>query len=110
MKELIENADEFMASGKDNIKKERWNAAVSDFFKAISNFCDLLIYKKVKILPKNHNERFDLLKKYFLTIYTKILNLFEVYRESYNKRLKMEDALTLQKTAYELESIVKNKN
>jgi len=58
MEELLENAEEFLDLGEDNFKKQRWNAAVSDFFKSISNFCDYIIYKEIKIFPKNHNERF----------------------------------------------------
>ena len=63
MRELILNAEEFLASAEDNLSKGRWNAAVSDFFKAIANFCDYLIYKEIKLFPKNYNERFDILKK-----------------------------------------------
>ena len=145
MKEILENAFEFIASGEDNIKKQRWNAAVSDvevfdkprtlvrgklraskspnklrtlvrrirqglfdFFKSISNFCDYLIYKEIKIFPKNHNERFDLLKKYFKKIHEEIIALFKTYRDSYNLRLKKEDAETLQKYANELRKTVGN--
>jgi len=106
MDEIIQNANEFLASAEDNLKKERWNAAVSDFFKVISNFSDYLLYKEIKILPKNHNERFDLLKKYFAKIYEEVLNLFETYRNSYNLRLKKEDALALKSYAYELKNFI----
>ncbi len=109
MKEILENALEFLESAEDNIKMKRWNAAVSDFFKAISAFCDYLIYKEIKLLPKNHNERFNLLRKYFNNIYQKIIELFKKYRESYNLRLKKEDALILKAYAYELRDFIKNK-
>ncbi|MEK6850664.1 MAG: hypothetical protein AABX85_03765 [Nanoarchaeota archaeon] len=108
MKELIENALEFFESGQDNVKKKRWNAAVSDFFKAISNFCDYLIYEEIKILPKNHNERFNILKKYFKEVYEKILKLFEIYRNSYNLRLTREDAIAIEEYAKELKKYIKN--
>ena len=105
MNEILENAEEFLASGEDNIKKERWNAAVSDFFKAISNFCDYIIYREMKIITKNHTERFDLLKKYFKEIYKNVIFLFEIYRKSYNLRLKKEDAAAIKNYAYELKRI-----
>ena len=63
MKELIDNINEFLESAKDNFKKNRYNATVLDFFKAIVIICDFLIYKEIKLLPKNHKERFSLLKK-----------------------------------------------
>ena len=102
MNEIIENAHEFVASGEDNIKKERWNAAVSDFFKAIAAYCDYLIYKEIKTLPKNHADRFSLLRTHFTEIYAGITPLFRTYRESYTLRLKKEDAEKLKKYAYNL--------
>ncbi|MEM4271847.1 MAG: hypothetical protein QXD13_02060 [Candidatus Pacearchaeota archaeon] len=109
MKEILENAEEFLASGEDNLRKQRWNAAVSDFFKAIATFCDYLLYKEMKILPKNHNERFNLLKIHYAKIHEKILELFEKYRESYNLRLTKEDANSLKAYANELRDFIKSK-
>jgi len=108
MEDLKLNAMEFESSGEDNLKKERWNAAVADFFRAISNNCDYLIYKQIKIIPKNHNERFNLLEKYFPKVYKNIRTLFEKYRESYNIRLSKEDALFLKKHLNELKSNIPN--
>ncbi|MDP1695479.1 MAG: hypothetical protein Q8L29_01040 [archaeon] len=110
MNDILENAKEFLASAEDNIKKERYNASVSDFFKAIVTFCDYLLYKEIKILPKNHNERFDLLKTHFKEIYQKVIALFKKYRESYNLRLSKEDALELKSYAYEIKNFIGNKN
>ncbi len=109
MKEILDNAYEFLESAEDNVKKERFNAAVSDFFKAIVTFYDYLIYQEIKIIPKNHNERFSLLEKYFNNIYGKVIELFKKYRESYNLRLKKEDALNLKAFAYELRDFIKSK-
>ncbi|MEK6893763.1 MAG: hypothetical protein AABX07_06200 [Nanoarchaeota archaeon] len=109
MKELLENADEFIASAEDNLIKERYNASVSDFFKAIANLCDYLIYREIKLLPKNHKERFDLLHTHFKEISENLSDLFQLYRESYNLRLKKEDALKLKHYAYELKKFVSSK-
>ncbi len=109
MEEIMQNALEFLASAEDNLKKRRWNAASPDFFKAASNFCDYLIYREIRLFPKNHNERFQLLEKYFPEIYKKILDLFKKYRKSYNLRLKKEDALPLKHFTYELKTLVSDK-
>ena len=109
MKELLENIKEFLKSGEDNLKKERFNAATSDFFKAIVVSCDYLLYYNIKILPKNHNERFSLLKKHFKEIYAFISKLFPIYTKSYNFKIKKEDALLIKKYAYELKSFVDKK-
>lgn len=109
MIELLKNADEFLESGDENIKKERYNAAVSDFFKAIVIFSDYLIYKEIKILPKNHNERFFLLRTYFKEIYRKASAFFKTYTESYNFRLSKEDAIKLREYANELRNFANKK-
>lgn len=107
MNEIIENAEEFLASGEDNMKKERWNAAVTDFFKAIAAWCDYLIYREIKTLPKNHTERFALLRTHFSQLYEKITVLFRTYRESYTLRLKKEDALVLKDYAHTIRNFVR---
>ncbi len=109
MKEILENAEEFLESAEDNLKKSRWNAAVSDFFKSIATFCDYLLYSEIRILPKNHHERFNLLSKHFKEIFQNIKKLFKKYRESYSIKLTKEDALTLKNYTYELRNFIKNK-
>jgi len=102
MEDLLKNAQEFFDSGEENIAKKRYNAAVSDFFKAIVILCDYLIYLEIRTLPKNHNERFLLLKRYFDDIHDNVSNLFKVYTNSYNLRLDREDANKLKDYAYGL--------
>ena len=60
------------------------------------------IYKNIKIIPKNHNDRFSLLRKYFIDIYEEVSELFKVYTKSYNLRLGREDAIKLRDYANEL--------
>lgn len=109
MEELLKNVEEFLESGEDNLKKKRFNAAVSDFFKAIVILADYLIYKEIKIIPKNHNERFSLLKKYFKEIYEKISDLFDTYTKSYNLRLGEKEANIIKNYAYEFKKHITNK-
>ena len=90
--------------GKENIQKERFNASVSDYFKAIVILCDYMIYKEIKIMPKNHSERFSLLGKYFKNLYSEISELFKIYTKSYNLRLNKQDAETLKNYATKLKS------
>ena len=109
MEELLENAKEFLDSGEENLNKKRFNVAISDFFKAIVILCDYSIYKEIKIMPKNHNQRFFLLKTYFKDIYRKVSDFFKVYTKSYNLRLKMEEAIKLKDYYYELKKFVVDK-
>jgi uncharacterized protein (UPF0332 family) len=109
MEDLLENIEEFLDSGDENIKKGRFNAAVSDYFKVIVISCDFLIYRDMKILPKNHNERFYLLRIYFKDIYTKVNQLFETYTRSYNLRLNEAEAIRLKEYAHELKKSIADK-
>jgi len=109
MDELLTNAGEFLESGEDNLKKGRFNASVSDFFKAIVILCDYLIYREIKIIPKNHNQRFSLLKNYFVEIYVKVSRLFKTYTKSYNLRLGKSDAIKLRGYTNELKAFILDK-
>lgn len=102
MEELLENVKQFIESGEENLKQKRFNAAVSDYFKTIVILCDYLIYKEIKLIPKNHNERFWILKKYFKEIYDKVSYFFEMYTKSYNLRLGKEEAIKLKNYCHEL--------
>lgn len=108
MKELLENAQEFLDSGRENLSKNRLNVSASDYFKAIVIFCDYLVYGEIKRLPKNHNDRFNLLEIYFKEIYKKVSHLFEIYIKSYNLKVKKEDVLKLEKYANELKKTATN--
>ena len=108
MDELLKNAEEFLESGNDNLKKQRFNASVSDYFKTIVILCDYIIYKEIKVMPKNHNERFSLLGKYFKNIYEEVSQLFKIYIKFYNLRLDNKDAETLKNYADKFKNNIPN--
>ena len=60
--DIQQNYKDFLAAGEDELKKERYNPAISSFFKAMAILCDLKIYTDRRVLPKNHTERFQILK------------------------------------------------
>ncbi len=109
MEELLKNAEEFLESGEENLIKKRFNVAVSDFFKAIVILCDYLIYNQIRVMPKNHNQRFSLLETYFNEAYQKVSDFFKIYTQSYNLRLRQKDANKLKEYANELKKIITNK-
>ncbi len=109
MKELLENANEFLESGRDNFIKKRYNASASDYFKSIVIFCDYLIYEEIKRLPKNHSDRFSLLKLYFKEIYGNVSQLFGEYVKSYNLKMDKMSCIKLGGYANEIKRIAENK-
>jgi uncharacterized protein (UPF0332 family) len=109
MEQLLKNAGDFLVSGERDFKEKRFNVAASSFFKAIVVFCDFLIYREIKRLPKNHNDRFQLLELYFEEIYKSVSDLFKVYVKSYNLKSTEEDVINIRRYAYEIEKFVRDK-
>ncbi len=102
--DLLRNADEFLASGEENLARRRYNAAVSDFFKAVVILCDRRLYGEMRVLPKNHTERFGLLKRHLPALHRRVSALFRTYTRSYNLRSTREEAAAVKAYAIELRS------
>ena len=108
MNAILDNAKEFLESANDNEVKKRYNVAVSDYFKAIVIYCDAIIYEQRKMLPKNHSERFDILKNYFPELYSLISPLFRHYTDSYNNKLSQKDVEVMKKNAAKIKGIAES--
>lgn len=104
-KDLLLNFKDFWVSGDDDLIKKRYNPAVSSYFKALAVLCDLNIYKRLRILPKNHTERFSILKANFPKAYSLMSKLFRKYTESYDLRMERKDALMLKENVKKLKDI-----
>ncbi len=103
--ELTKNFDDFITSAEEDLKKSRFNPAVSSYFKGIAILCDLNIYRKVGLLPKNHSERFLYLKMHFKDVYDIVNPLFKDYTDSYNKRVSKENAFKLKENVEKIKRI-----
>ena len=103
--DLLRNAREFEDSANEDLARKRFNVAISNFFKAIVIYCDCYIYGKKRYIPKNHSERFVMLKIMNKGVYSKISDLFSLYRDSYNLRMSKSDALKFKEM---LEYVKKN--
>lgn len=105
--EILEKAaKEYYASGEDELRKERFNAAVVLFFKSLIAFVDLLLYKNKGTTPSSHTERFRATQFHFPPVYDLIDKDFPFYQDSYiqimNKELAeviKEDARTVAEKA-----------
>ena len=103
--DLLLNFKDFKAAGDDEIRKGRFNPAISSYFKALAILCDFKIYTDTRMLPKNHAERFHLLKIHYPEAYRLISPLFEKYRDSYNLRMQKEDAEEIARNVIKLKQI-----
>jgi len=81
---LKEGFSEFFNGAIDEENKSRFKLAVTAYFKAITQICDLIILRKKGYSPKSHSERFRLLAKEFSTIYTSVDSIFKTYQDTYS--------------------------
>lgn len=95
--DLIENFKEFYASAAESLNNGRFNSATDSFFKALVVLCDIAIYRRLRILPSNHTERFNILQVNFTSFYQIVDGLFGIYRRSYTIRMKKENAERIKK-------------
>ena len=69
-------------------EKKLMNAeAVANYFKSLFALADLQIRQKAEKTPKDHTERFALLKQYDPFSYEILDSIFFIYRETYTKEI-----------------------
>ncbi len=88
--ELKKGFDEFFEGGIDEENKKRFNLAITAYFKAITQICDIIIIRKIGFAPSSHSERFRLLERNFPPVYKIADNLFSLYKKTYSMPLNKE--------------------
>ncbi len=96
---LEETAKEYFSSGCDEYAKERFNAAVVLFFKALVTYIDLLLLQKTGQTPSSHTERFRMTQKELPEVYNILDKDFPFYQSSYVQKLTKELAEVIKKDA-----------
>lgn len=89
---LKANFAEYFRNGTRCFQSKEYNSAATELFKAFIALCDIAIYRKLRLLPDEHNDRFGILKINFPEIYKAEVSLFDVYRKTYRIRVANEDA------------------
>jgi hypothetical protein len=90
MEELESTFLEEYAGAAEQLEKERYKNAVILFSKSLFALSDILIYQRLKKLPKNHNERFRILEEFFPEVYEQVDALFTQYTDAYSKPIIKE--------------------
>jgi hypothetical protein len=98
-KTLCENFLEYYDSAEESLKKKRFNAATTLFFKAIAAGCDLIIYRDEQMIPKSHAERFRILEQRYPKIYGIADKDFPFYQNSYTNKMDEETAKLMREDA-----------
>jgi hypothetical protein len=93
---LKENIDEYFELAEDALLKEKYNSAVTLFFKAICASVDLFILNKEGFVPSSHTKRFRIVQEKYSEIYEILDKDFPFYQDSYTQKMNREAAEVLQ--------------
>jgi hypothetical protein len=99
---LIKNIIEFYNEANQALLNNSLNSAATLFFKALVVSVDYFIYKNKQIIPKNHSERFIILKHEYLDLYELLDKDFPLYQKTYSLRAKKEEVIILKNDAKNL--------
>ncbi len=89
---ILKNFGEFYELAELATKTKKYNAAVTLYYKALIELCDLFLLKSINKIGANHSDRFLLLKMSNPDMYATSSRLFTFYRDSYNKEMSQATA------------------
>lgn len=89
---IKKNFKEYLEIADYSFSKGKFNAAVTLYYKALVELCDLELLRKLNKIGANHNGRFQLLKNVSPDLHNTASKLFRFYRDSYSK--EMSESIT----------------
>ncbi|WP_232460994.1 hypothetical protein [Thermococcus radiotolerans] len=105
--DLKENIREYIETGEDAFKKGRYNSASILYFKALVGICDYVIKRDLNLEPKNHSERFAILRLHYRDLYRIVSKFFDFYRDAYERRLTRDEVGALRNEVLKLTDRIK---
>jgi len=84
---LKRNFEEYYQIAEYSLSKRKFNSAVTLYYKALVELCDLELLRKTGKIGVNHTERFNLLRKTSPELYIIASKLFTFYRDSYSNEI-----------------------
>ena len=82
---------EFLEGAIDEESKERYNSAISNYYKALSTLCSLIIYRKNRKTSNSHQEVDMFMSILFPDIRKKIDGLYKTYTGTYQTLKRKAD-------------------
>ena len=90
-KEILRKAaKEYFCSAEDELAKERYNAAVVLYFKALVAVADYHLLIKLGKAPSSHTKRFSVTREKFPEVYNLLDKDFPFYQKSYVQLMTKE--------------------
>ena len=105
MEELKKNIKQFLKSAELIYQIKDYTSATILYLKAFFSILDLIILREKGKTPKDHTERFRILKGDFPELYEIIDRLFELYRSTYFSSSNQEDC---NKIKYNVETTLRD--
>lgn len=93
---------EFLEEGINSESRNKFNPAVSNYYKALTTLCSYIINNKLRKTPNNHAEIFLFLKISFPEIYTIVTSVFTTYTDAYDNIMKKEDCEAIKNAIKEI--------
>jgi hypothetical protein len=83
--------NEFLAGAIDEEKNGRYNSAISNYYKALSTLCSMIIYRKNRKTSNSHQEVDLFMSSLFPDIRKSIDGLYKTYTGTYQTLKKKQD-------------------
>lgn len=106
-KDLKENISEFYSSALKAGQENKYNVAVTLFFKTLAVLADLYIFKKEGKIPSSYSERFRILELKYPDVYKLLDKNFPLYQDSYRIKLNKEICEVIKNDAKQLIKLLK---
>lgn len=104
---LNKNLKEYLEVADYAFKNKKFNTAVTLYYKALVELCDLELLAKLGKIGANHTERFELLKAASPQLYNTASKLFRFYRDSYNKEVSETIAMLVKREVENAERTIR---
>ncbi len=105
---ITKNFKEYKEIAEYSFNKEKYNSAVTLYYKALVELCDIDLLNKLKVIGANHTERFEMLKTVSPKLFKISSKIFRFYRDSYNKEISQTVAELVKSEVQNAEKIVFN--
>ncbi len=101
MDKLVLKAKDYFIIARISELIGKYDVACSNYFKSLSAVNDYILSSK-NLFPKDHNERFSMLKENEPFLYKLASSLFLVYRRAYTKDITKEETKNLNEKLLEV--------
>src|SRR4030043_1541642 len=94
MDKFEKKAKNYFIAGEIGERIDNFDVACTNYFKSLAAINDLVL-SRINLFPRDHNERFEMLKENFSNFYKITSSLFLTYRRTYTKEIFAEETKML---------------